>query len=47
MDCTAAVLGSAKARAKSGSNQGAISPFSVFYLYPVNTEGICKIARKP
>lgn len=46
MDCTQAVLVSAKARTKSGSNQGAISPSPVLYLYPVNTEGICESCQK-
>lgn len=42
MDAIQAVQVYAKARAKSVSNQGAISPSSVFYAYPVKTEGICE-----
>lgn len=42
MDVIQAVQVYAKARAKSVSNQGAISPSSVFYVYPVKTEGICE-----
>lgn len=42
-DGTQAVLVSAKGTTKSGSNQGAMSPLSVFYL---NTEGVCQSCQK-
>lgn len=46
MDSIQAVQVYAKTRAKSVSNQGAISPSAVFYVYPVKTEGICEPCLK-
>lgn len=44
-DCTQAVLVSAKARTKSGSNQGTMSPFSLLFV-PSEYWGHLQIRQK-